>query len=119
VQSVNHWGTFQEACQTHADCKDLTGGDNLYCTDHRWDFTSDGRAHTVGKACYQWERNVCYDGVDTPSWAFVNDKYGLMNFSYYSQTWCVDDDSTRETAASSDDGEGRRFEGMGIVAEME
>ena len=42
-----------------------------------------------------------------------------MNFSHYSQTWCVDDDSTREPVATSNNGEGRRIEGMGIVAEME
>ena len=47
-----HWDKFESACETHDDCVDLTGGDNLYCLDHRWDFTSDGVAHTIGKACY-------------------------------------------------------------------
>ena len=89
------WYEFQSACKTHKDCKALTGGDDLYCLDHRWDFTNDGKSHTIGKACYKWDKNVCSKGVKTPSWAMLNSKYDLMKFSHFSQTWCVNDDSTK------------------------
>jgi hypothetical protein len=93
VASGEHWDTWQEACKTHADCREL--GDGLYCTEQRWDITRDGSAHAIGSACYEWGTNVCSQGASSPSWAELNTNFENMGeFSYFSQLWCVDDSST-------------------------
>ena len=82
-----HWDTFEDACETDADCPRPDLGQ--VCTEIYWFSTEDELNWVNGMSCYNYEAAVC------PGKAFASKNYNYenTNFSFYLQQRCTSGES--------------------------